>query len=101
MKLKSEFFKLVKEGKKIVEGRLGNRGLNVGEILRFECDDDHVDVMIDDVIFYDTFEKMLDIHLIHTLPGYTLDEGLDVYKKIYGDKKDVVVAIRFHVIPQH
>lgn len=105
MKLESNFFRLVKEGRKKVEGRLGKRDVDVGDTLRFECGDEFVDVIVDEIGYYDTFEKMLNQHLSDTLPGHTYEEGLGVYNRIFGDKmkdnkdrneKNIIMAIRFH-----
>lgn len=103
--LEQVFFRSVEKGQKKIEARLGKRSVDVGDTVRFKCGDEFVDVIVDEIGYYDTFEKMLDKHLSDTLPDHTYEEGLGVYNRIFGNKmkdmKDrneqiVVMAIRFH-----
>jgi ASC-1-like (ASCH) protein len=104
MKLQSKWFELVKSGDKTVEGKLGKR--DPGQKITFECEGDTVDVIVDGICLYDSFEDMLTNHLQEALPGHTFEEGMAVYMGIYGKqieelklKKEpiVVTAIKIHL----
>lgn len=86
MKLEREFFELVKSGEKTCEGRFGVRDLDVGDEIMFECDDDKLTVIVLEINFYPSIEKMLEFHLNELLPGYNVDNAIAVYNRIYGEK---------------
>ena len=109
MKLRSEFFDLVKSGQKIYEGRLNDEKrqlIDVGDVIVFKREPELVDAfdaVVEDLIYFDSFEQMAS-----TLPlekiGFvkeTKQEVVNVYRQFYSvenEKKYGVVAIKVAVL---
>ena len=104
--VQTRWFNYIKNGKKIVEGRL-NKGsfqkLKKGDIVYWKNKNNTVKTKILSLHHHKDFEKMLkQHHLYNCLPGVkTLKEGVAVYKEFFSDsdvKKYGVLAIKIKVI---
>ncbi len=98
--LKREYFLLVKNGKKTVEGRIKTgpfKNARQDDVITFKNGEDRVRCRITDVVSYNSFKEMLEREgLENCLPGVrSLEEGVRIYNNIpgYADK-----AFRFGVI---
>lgn len=94
------YFSFLKNGQKIVEGRLGKEKwfeYNKGDILLVN---NELKLEITDIIKYKSFEEMLMTEGVkNTIPDKdTIPEAVDVYYKFYSkenEQKFGVVAIKF------
>ena len=109
MKLRSNYFNLIKNGTKIYEGRLNDEKrqlIDVGYILTFQKEPDlteSFDAIVKDLIYFDSFEEMA-----NTLPlksvGFLVEKPndvVDIYHQFYSvedEKKYGVVAIKVEVL---
>ena len=100
------WFEYIKNGKKIVEGRLnkGNfQGLKKGDIIHWMNLDKIIKTKIISIHHHKDFEKMLKTHcLYNVLPGIrTYKDGVKVYHKFFSPsdvKKYGVLAIKLQKI---
>jgi len=103
MGLQEEYLKLIKEGKKKIEGRLYDekrRQIKPGDIINFEG---RLKVKVKALRVYSSFREMLEKEgLERVLPNVkSIDEGVQVYRKFYSEeeeKKYGVVAIEVEPI---
>nr|QBK93892.1 MAG: ASC-1 like domain protein [Pithovirus LCPAC406] len=103
--LNKRWFYFVKKGLKTIEGRL-DKGtgkyllIKPGEIITFICDDEKLNIRVKSVRKYDTFRIMLmKENMAKILPDVkNLEEGVDVYRKIYGNEDRImgVLAIELN-----
>lgn len=101
--IKKEYFFLIKNGQKTVEGRINNglfARLVPGEILRFFCGTEQVLCTITAIKKYPSFAKMLELEGVKPcLPNvHSLEAGVKIYDAIphYAEK-----AKRFGVLAIH
>ena len=105
------WFNLIKEGKKIVEGRVNNNKYNKlksGDhikLLNADNNNEFVILKIIDVIKYPTFEKMLETETIKkVLPDgvvMSVSDGVKIYRKFYKEEVEIkngVLAIHIELI---
>jgi len=99
-RLDKKWFDHVKFGRKTVEGRL-NRDkyaeIKAGDKIVFTCADEKVTVLVIGTATYASFKDMLETEgILYVLPGVeNIDEGCDIYEKIYKDLYETeVVALR-------
>ena len=62
-RIQNTYFWQIKDGQKTVEGRLAVgkiKQVTTGDIIRFECGPNHIDVKVRQVIKYKSFQAMLD-----------------------------------------
>jgi ASC-1-like (ASCH) protein len=91
MKLNSPWFELVKDGKKIYEGRRKLPYITkykIGDIINFSHNNNtnikSFNVIIEDILEYSTFEDALNVlPLQQVLPidNITIEQGIEIYKK--------------------
>ena len=109
IKVQQPFFDFIKNGKKIIEGRL-NKGkfeyINTGDVIKICCNDDEhifITAYIKDVRKYISFYQYLFYEgLEKTLPNISnINDACNVYHKFYThdqEKKYGVIAIELQVI---
>lgn len=78
----------IKEGRKTVEGRLGVGVINqvaAGNIIRFKCGVNHVDVKVQQVIKYKSFHAFLEGEGVkNCLPdSASIQDGIQTYHSLY------------------
>lgn len=103
MGLREEYLKLIKEGRKSIEGRLYDekrRRIREGDVIIFER---RLRVRVKALRIYSSFKEMLEKEgLQNVLPGAgSIEEGLKVYRQFYSEeeeKKYGVVAIEVEPI---
>ena len=103
MGLQGEYLKLMKEGKKKVEGRLYDekrQKLQVGDVIVFEG---KLRVKVKALRRYASFKEMLEKEgLENVLPNVgSIEEGIKIYRQFYDEereKKYGVVAIEVEVL---
>jgi ASC-1-like (ASCH) protein len=104
--VRQPWFNHIKDGKKIVEGRLFKddiKEMNEGDTIIFKCPDDsnlEITVSIIKIVKYNNFEDYLRAErLKNCLPGVKkISDGKDIYYNFYSkndEKKYGVAAIRF------
>lgn len=113
--LRDKYFDLLKEGKKIADGRLFKLkdkktynekydGLEYGDILEYYKDsangkrtDEKYRVKINNIHYFDSPTEMIkELKLKNILPGIrTIKQGEEIYDEIYGEKLDGGVLIGF------
>ena len=109
MKLRSIYFDMIKNGKKIYEGRLNDEKrqlIDVGDVITFKRESepkDSFNAVVKDLVYFDSFEEMAG-----TLPlekvGFikeTPKEVVAIYHQFYSieeEKKYGVVAIKVEVL---
>lgn len=109
MKLRTEYFNLVKNGDKEYEVRLNDekrRLINVGDVITFKREPelkDSVNVKVKDLLYFNSFKAMAE-----TLPlskvgfaGKSIQETVDTYHQFYSledEKRYGVVAIKVEVL---
>lgn len=91
MRLNSPWYELVRDGKKIYEGRCKLKSLEkykIGDIIEISHHNDNnlpnYKVVIKDILFFPTFENALltlPIHDILPLEDITVEKGVEIYKK--------------------
>lgn len=95
--LSEPWFSLIKEGTKKVEGRIYKdfwKGLKIGDIITFYNDSNHLDVRVVGLKVYENFQEFLSSEGVENcLPGYKLEEGLEVYYKIYSKNDEKMFGI--------
>ena len=105
--LNSPWYELMKDGKKIYEGRRATekiKNMKVGDILKVEH---HVDktlpsfyIEIIDKLYFKTFEEALNelnIHEVLPIPDINVAQGVEIYKKYVSletQLKDGVVMLK-------
>ena len=111
MHLNSPWFELVKQGKKIYEGRRYTETISTikkGDIITFKHYNNHkiepYNVVVEDIIKYQTFEDalyQLPIHDVLPIENITIEKGVEIYKKyvsIATQIRDGVVMIKIKTI---
>ena len=104
--LKEPALSLIKNGSKIVEGRLNKntfKNINSGDTITFFNKDKNVNTMVSKVVKYDNFSTMLiSTGLKNTTPlARTLKDALKIYHNIYSQndiEKYGVLAIHLKKI---
>lgn len=105
MSLQEKYFNLIKTGEKVYEIRLNDekrQKLDVGDVVRFVSDNNakqHIDLVVKDLIYFDSFSEML-----KTLPlkklGFaneTESEVHKIYRQFYPEEleqKYKILAIK-------
>ena len=105
MGLQEEYLRLIKEGKKKIEGRLYDekrRQIKPGDTIIFEG---KLKVKVKALRLYPSFREMLSEEgLGNVLPGIkTIEEGIQIYRQFYTEeeeKKHGVVAIEIEPIKE-
>jgi len=107
----SPWFELVKEGKKIYEGRRNTetiRNIGIDDILEVkhyvnkELASYHI--IVEDKLYYKTFEEALqslDITKVLPLENITIEQGVEIYKKYVSlatQEKDGVCMLKIKII---
>lgn len=112
LKVQPRYFALLREGIKVVEGRLYNpqlASLKVGELLRFINDLDRSQTLVTSVVYlrkYDSFQDMLTQEgLEKCLPGIlNIQEGVELYRNFPKyrelEKRDGVIALGIKVLTE-
>lgn len=111
MKLNSPWFELVKEGKKIYEGRRKMPYITkykIGDIITFSHNTNTTiepfNVVIEDILEYATFEDALNVlPLYEVLPidDITIEHGIEIYKKYVSlptQIKDGIIMLKIRKI---
>ena len=104
--LDSDIFDIVLSGTKNIECRVNDekrRKLKIGDTLTFlrrPDDIDKIDTIIEDLVYFDTFEQLVDNYNIEQiyLKDYTKEDFINLIKRFYSDEeisKYGVVAIKF------
>ena len=104
--LDSDIFDIVLNGTKNIECRVNDekrRKLKIGDTLTFlrrPDDIDKIDTIIEDLVYFDTFEQLVDNYNIEQiyLKDYTKEDFINLIKRFYSDEeisKYGVVAIKF------
>lgn len=90
--LQEEFFELVKNGKKTVEGRLNKEKwvlLMVGDTLKMNCKEKTITKKVCKIMKYKTLELFFDAHLNEALPGKSKEEAFKIYHDMFkGDEQN-------------
>ena len=107
MNLNSPWFELVKNGSKIYEGRrksIKYDTIKTGDIIEFSHhtnkDLDSFQTIVEDILVFPTFEDALtslDINKILPIPGITVSDGVEIYKKFVSiptQIKDGIIMIK-------
>ncbi|ALV62542.1 ProFAR isomerase-like protein [Thermococcus sp. 2319x1] len=105
MGLQEEYLKLIKEGKKKIEGRLYDekrRQIKPGDVIVFEG---RLKVRVKALRVYPSFKEMLEKEgLDRVLPNVkSIDEGVETYRKFYSEEEERkygVVAIEVEPIEE-
>ena len=86
--LQRPFFEAVQSGAKTVEGRIAKHkflSIQAGDVIEFQCGEEVVDVEVQRVEHFSTFEEMLQAHGVErVLPGCTVEEGIALYHSFPG-----------------
>lgn len=106
MGLQEKYLRLIKEGKKKIEGRLYDekrKRIKPGDIIIFEG---RLKVKVKGLRVYHSFKEMLEKEgLERVLPNVkSIDEGVKIYRKFYSEeeeKKYGVVAIEVEPIMEN
>ena len=111
MTLNSPWFKLVRNGEKIYEGRRKlpkYDTMKPGDIIKFshhtDKDIDSFETIVEDILVFPTFEDALtnlDINEILPIPGITISEGVEIYKKFVSiptQLKDGIIMIKIKLV---
>jgi ASC-1-like (ASCH) protein len=110
--LNSPWFELVKEGKKIYEGRRNTCKIldicSIGNIITIHHyknpNEKPYKVIIEDFKHYPTFEhalRELDVNLVLPIENITIEEGILIYQKyvsLQTQKNDGIIIIKIKVI---
>ena len=110
--LNSPWFELVKEGKKIYEGRRNTeiiRNICIGDILEVKHYVKKNElasyyIRVEDKLYYKTFEEALqslDIIKVLPLDNITIEQGVEIYKKFVSlttQEKDGVCMLKIKLI---
>lgn len=92
MHLNSPWFELVKEGKKIYEGRRNHEkitNIQVGDVIEIKHyilrdEEESYFVKVEEKLYYKTFEdalNTLNINEVLPIENITVNEGIEIYKK--------------------
>ena len=103
LNLDNIWFEQIVLGNKTVEGRLAKdkfREMNTGDVIKFKNrTGNEINVKISRLTHYNSFEEYLNTEgLTKTLPGYSFDEGINIYRKYYSytdENTYGVLAIEF------
>lgn len=103
----NEWFDLIVEGKKTIEGRLPKFGVEKLEInekvLIVDYRGSSIIVSIEEIEWFPTIKVYLEKHIKEALPGYNIEEGLNIYKRYISEKTEksmgiVAIKIKFESI---
>lgn len=100
MRVKKQFFDLIRSGRKDLEVRVGYntiKRIQIGERINLATHNESCEIQILDIRHYKTFKEMLtEEPYNHISPdSKSADEVLSLFKKIYGPKKEKLGVIVF------
>lgn len=92
--LQETYFNAIKNKTKIYEIRLFDekrKKINIGDELKFICNNKYIITQITEIQLFDTFNDALDDNLDQIIPQATKEEALKIYYDIYG--KDYIYKV--------
>lgn len=96
--VEDKWFKLIRSGKKTVEGRVYDvkrRLIWVGDYICFISNNEKVYCRVEDLKVHRSFEELiLEVGLEKILPGVrSLDEGLEIYRRYYSEFEERIYGV--------
>ena len=104
MRVKKQFFDLIRSGRKNLEVRVGYNTINriqIGEQINLATHNDSCKVQIRDIRRYGTFKEMLTKEPYNRISpnSKSANEVLSLFEKIYGPKKEKLGVIVLELFP--